>query len=190
MEMGLLITIVVVIFVVLALGGWAISIYNRLVALRNNIDASFANIDVILKQRADQIPALIQVASKAMSHEQEIFTRLSEARAAYLNAGSIKDKVDAANQMETALKSVIAISENYPTLISGETFIELQKSVSEVEDKIAHRREFFNDAVNLYNIGIALFPDVLCAKAMGYQRISLLKISAEETAYHGIKFNS
>ncbi|AHG21526.1 membrane protein [Chania multitudinisentens RB-25] len=187
--MGLLITVVIIIFAVVGLGGWAISIYNRLVALRNNIDASFANIDVILKQRADQIPALIQVVSKAMSHEKDIFTTLSAARITYLNAGSIKDKVDAANQLESALKSVIAISENYPTLISGNSFIELQKSVSEVEDKIAHRREFFNDAVNLYNIGITLFPDVLCAKALGYQRMSLLEISAEEIAYNGVKFN-
>lgn len=188
--MELLITIVVIVFVVLGLGSWAISIYNRLVALRNNIDASFANIDVILKQRADQIPALIQVASQAMSHEQKIFTALSEARAAYLNAGAIKDRVDAANQIEAALKSVMAIAENYPTLISGETFIELQKSVSDVEDKIAHRREFFNDTVNLYNIGIALFPDLLFSKILGYQRMPLLKISAQEMAYDGVKFSN
>lgn len=184
-----LIIIVVAIFVVVGFGAWAIRIYNQLVLLRNNVDMSFANIDVILKQRADQIPSLIEIASKAMSHEREMFSTLSDARLAYLNAGSMQTKIDASNQMEKALKSVIAVAENYPTLISGENFIELQHSVSDVEDKIAQRRESFNDAVNLYNIGIAIFPDVLCAKALGYQRMPLLEISAQEIAYEGVKFN-
>ncbi|SUB84276.1 LemA family [Pragia fontium] len=184
-----LIVIAVAVFIVVGIGIWAVSVYNQLVLLRNNVDKSFANIDVILKQRADQIPSLIEITSKAMSHEREIFTALSDARSAYLNAGSMQNKIDASNQIEKALKSVIAIAENYPTLISGESFIELQKSVSDIEDKIAHRRESFNDSVNLYNIGITVFPDVLCARFLNYQRMPLLAISAQEVAYDGVKFN-
>ncbi|PHM39669.1 hypothetical protein Xmau_02678 [Xenorhabdus mauleonii] len=178
-----------VIFILLVCGiSWGITLYNRLVMLRNNVDNAFANIDVILKQRADQIPALVSVVSKAMSHERELFTALSTARQNYLNSGSLPEKITASNQMEQAFKSVIAIAESYPTLISGENFIELQQAVSNVEDKIARRRENFNDAVTLYNIGIQVFPAVIVANILKYQRLPLLEILAEEKKYNGVRF--
>ncbi len=140
---------------------------------------SFANIDVILKQRADQIPSLIEIASKAMSHEREMFSSLSNARMAYLNASSMQTKIDASNQMEKGVEVRYAVAEKLSTLISGENFIELQHSVSDVEDKIAQRRESFNDAVNLYILVLRFFPDVLCAKALDISGC-LMEISAQK----------
>ncbi|WP_340617742.1 LemA family protein [Xenorhabdus entomophaga] len=186
--MEIMIAVIVIFFLIISGITGGISLYNRLILLRNNVDNAFANIDVILKQRADQIPTLVSIVSKAMSHEREIFTALSSARQNYLNSGSLPEKIDASNQMEQALKAVIAISENYPTLISGENFIELQKAVSSVEDKIARRRENFNDAVTIYNTGIQLFPALLVANALKYQRLPLLDIPAEEKKYNGIRF--
>ncbi|MDC9605832.1 LemA family protein [Xenorhabdus griffiniae] len=186
--MEIMITIIIFFFFLISgiIGG--IRLYNRLVLLRNNVDNAFANIDVILKQQAEQIPALIAIVSKAMSHERGIFTTLSAARQNYLNSGSLPEKIHASNQMEQALKTVIAISENYPMLISGENFIELQKAVSNVEDKLARRRESFNDAVTTYNIGIQVFPALIVARALKYQPLPLLEISAEEKKYNGIRF--
>ena len=172
--------------VVLALV-YGVVIYNGLVQLKHNLAKAWANIDVLLKQRADQIPDLMRVVQTAMNHENALFTRRSDARTAYLNASSLTDKVDASNQLNTALKSVIAVAENYPTLISGPNMVELQQAISAVEERIADRREFFNESVNLYNIAIAIFPDLFFAKMLGYQRIPLLAISAEETRYDGVK---
>ncbi|BET95086.1 LemA family protein [Xenorhabdus sp. TCT-1] len=183
-----MIVVIVVFFLIIGGIGWGFSLYNRLILLRNNVDNAFANIDVILKQRADQIPALVSIVSKAMSHEREIFTALSNARQNYLTAESLPEKIEASNHMTQALKSVLAISENYPTLISGDNFIELQKSVSNIEDKIARRREVFNDTVTTYNIGIQIFPALIVANILKYQHLPLLKISAEEIKYNGIRF--
>ncbi len=187
--MEIVIIAIVIFLLITGLISAGISLYNRLVLLRNNVDNAFANIDVILKQRADQIPALVSIVNKTMQHENEIFTALSHARQKYLTAGSLPEKIDASNQMTNALKTVFAISENYPTLISGKSFIELQKTVSDVEDKIARRRETFNDAVTTYNIGIQVFPALIMAKALQYQSMPLLEISAEEIKYNGIKFD-
>jgi LemA protein len=190
MNFELIIGIAIVVVLVLGIGGWAIGVYNGLVMLRNDVDKAFANIDVLLKQRADQIPDLLRVVTAAMSHEKSLFTRLSDARAAYLNAGSISGKINASNEMGSALKSVMAIAENYPTLISGNTMVELQHAISDIENRIADRREFFNESVNLFNIGIALFPDLLFARMLGYQRTPMLAISEEEKHYDGVKFEA
>ncbi|MBD2795755.1 LemA family protein [Xenorhabdus sp. 18] len=186
--MEIMITVAVIFFLLICGISGGITLYNRLVQLRNNVDNAFANIDVILKQRADQIPALVSIVSKAMSHEREIFMALSAARQNYLNSGTLPEKIEASNQIEQTIKSVIAIAENYPTLISGENFIELQKAVSDIEDKIARRRENFNNAVTIYNIGIHVFPALLVANILKYQRLPLLEISAEEKKYSGIRF--
>ncbi|NWA69633.1 LemA family protein [Pseudomonas reactans] len=187
MNIELLIAGIVVLIIVVGLVGWMVGVYNGLVMRRNDVDKAFANIDVLLKQRADQIPDLMRVVQNAMNHEHALFTRLSDARQQYLSASSLNDKVDASNQLNAALKSVIAVAEGYPTLISGPNMVELQQAISAVEERIADRREFFNESVNLYNIAIAVFPDLFFARMLSYQRIPLLAISAEETRYEGVK---
>lgn len=101
-------------------------------------------------------------------------------------ASSLNDKVEASNQLNAALKSVIAVAEGYPTLITGPNMVEFPQAISAVEEHIVDRGEFFNESVNLYNIAIAVFPDLFFARMLSYQRIPLLAISAEETRYDGV----
>jgi LemA protein len=188
MNTQLIIGIAVAVVVIIGITGWAIGIYNGLVMLKNDVDKAFANIDVLLKQRADQIPDLLRVVTAAMAHETALFTKLAAARTAYLQAGNIPGKVTASNEMSSALKSIMIAAENYPTLISGGTMIELQHAITDLENRIADRREFFNESVNLYNIGIALFPDLFFAKMLGYHRMPMLAVAEDEKRYDGVKF--
>ncbi|HEM6845815.1 LemA family protein [Providencia rettgeri] len=182
------ITLIVVFVLLLLAIGWGISIYNRLINTRNQVSNQFANIDVILKQRADQIPQLVTITEKAMEHEQTLFTSLSDARQRYFNAQNMNEKIAASNEMNRALGNLVAIAENYPTLISGEQFTQLQIALSDVENKIAQRREGFNDATTEYNTAIQMFPDSLIANAFRFSALPLLDISEDEKKYQGVQF--
>ena len=164
------------------------AMYNRLVMLRNNVDKAFGNIDVLLKQRADEIPNLIKVVKESMKYEDGMLTKLTDMRAAYMGATSDDAKIKLANDMQQQVKSILAVAENYPALKASENFQLLQTRVSGIEDAISDRREFFNESVNMYNIGIAELPDVILAKILGYSRKSLLQISEAEKQYDGITF--
>ncbi len=190
LEEGITMTIMAIILLVLIVLfiGWGISIYNRLIATRNQVSNQFANIDVILKQRADQIPQLMAIAEKAMEHEKGVFIALSDARQRYFKAQNINEKISATNEMNTALRGMIALAENYPTLISGEQLALLQTGVSDVENKIAQRREGFNDATTNYNTAIEMFPDSLIAGLFRFERMQLLEIPKEEMKFEGIHF--
>ncbi|MCG9536490.1 LemA family protein [Providencia huaxiensis] len=187
-RINMTITLIVVFVLLLLAVGWGISIYNRLINARNQVSNQFANIDVILKQRADQIPQLVTITEKAMEHEKTLFTSLSDARQRYFNAQNMHEKIAASNEMNRALSSLVAIAENYPTLISGEQFTQLQIALSEVENKIAQRREGFNDATTEYNTAIQMFPDSLIANAFRFTALPLLDISEDEKKYHGVQF--
>ncbi len=165
-----------------------INIYNRIVFLNNNVDKSFANIDVLLKQRADEIPNVIRVVKQSTKYEENMLIRLTDLRTSFLSAQKTDEKIAIANEMTQALKTVFAVSENYPQLQGSQSFIELQKRVSQIEDNIADRREFYNESIALYNTGIQEFPNVILAKIMGYTKRHLLEISEAEKAYEGIKF--
>ncbi len=182
------ITLIVVFILLLLAVGWGVSIYNRLINARNQVSNQFANIDVILKQRADQIPQLVTITEKAMEHEKALFTSLSDARQRYFNAQNMNEKIAASNEMNRALSNLVAIAENYPTLISGEQFTQLQIALSEVENKIAQRRESFNDATTEYNTAIQMFPDSLIANAFRFTALPLLDISEDEKKYQGVQF--
>lgn len=182
------ITIIVLAILAIIIVGWGISIYNRLITTRNQVNNQFANIDVILKQRADQIPQLMAVAEKAMEHEKSVFIALSDARQRYFKAQNINEKISASNEMNTALRGMIALAENYPTLISGEQLALLQTALSDVENKIAQRREGFNDATTNYNTAIEMFPDSLIAVFFRFERMQLLEIPQEEMKFEGIVF--
>ncbi len=182
------ITLIVVFILLLLAVGWGVSIYNRLINARNQVSNQFANIDVILKQRADQIPQLVTITEKAMEHEKALFTSLSDARQRYFNAQNMNEKIAASNEMNRALSNLVAIAENYPTLISGEQFTQLQIALSEVENKIAQRRESFNDATTEYNTAIQMFPDSLIANAFRFTALPLLDISEDDKKYQGVQF--
>ena len=176
-------SILVGLIIFLAVAGlviYFITIYNSLVRLRNDIDKSWANIDVLLKQRHDELPKLIETCKGYMQYEQKTFQLITEARTAFLKAGSVAEKAQADNLVTGALKSLFAVAENYPELKANNNFMQLQKRISELEERIADRREYFNDDVNTYNIRIQQLPDVFIARTMGLQRRDLFKVTEED----------
>ncbi|MFZ0145691.1 MAG: LemA family protein, partial [Candidatus Sulfotelmatobacter sp.] len=130
---------------------YVVILYNELVRLRNDNDRAWANIDVLLKQRHDEIPNLVETVKGYMQHEQQTLLAVTQARAASMNAASIGQKAQADLTMTAALRSLFAVAENYPQLKANENFLKLQNRISELEERIADRREFFNDDVNTYN---------------------------------------
>jgi len=179
---------VILALVVLGLLNVIVSTYNRLIMLSNNVDKSFGNIDILLKQRADEIPNIIKVVKESMKFEESMLTKLTELRTQFLSASSTEEKVELSNQMQNQLKSIFAVAENYPDIKTSQNFLLLQNRVSQIEDAIADRREFFNESVTMYNIGIAEFPDVILAKLLMYKKKQLLQISEQEKKYDGINF--
>ncbi len=157
-----------------------ITIYNSLVRLRNDIDKAWANIDVLLKQRHDELPKLIETCKGYMQYEQQTFQLITEARTAFLKASSVSEKAQADNLVSGALKTLFAVAEKYPDLKANNNFMQLQHRISELEERIADRREFFNDDVNTYNIRIQQLPDVFVAKMLSLQRRDLFKVSEED----------
>jgi LemA protein len=175
----ILIGLVVVLFVV-GVFIYFITIYNSLVRLRNDMDKAWANIDVLLKQRHDELPKLIETCKGYMQYEQKTFQLITEARTAFMKASTVGEKAQADNMISGALKSLFAVSENYPDLKANNNFMQLQKRISELEERIADRREFFNDDVNTYNIRIQQLPDVFVARMLNLQRRDLFKVSEED----------
>ena len=179
--MGIVILLgLVVILVVVGVFAYLITIYNSLIRLKNDIDKAWANIDVLLKQRHDELPKLIETCKGYMQYEQKTFQLITEARTAYMKAGSVGEKAQADNMLSGALKTLFAVSENYPDLKANNNFMQLQKRISELEEKIADRREFFNDDVNTFNIRIQQFPDVFIAGMMHLQHHDLFKVTEED----------
>ncbi|UKB82869.1 LemA family protein [Chryseobacterium sp. MEBOG06] len=182
------VAIILLILLGIAIISFFINLYNKLVMLKFNVDKAYGNIDVVLKQRADEIPNLVTVAKHFMNYEEKLLTRLTELRTFYNNSTDADKRTELANETSKALSSFFAVSENYPELKSNNNFVELQKRISELEDKIADRREFFNDSVNLYNIGTHEFPNVILAKMLGYKDKTLLEITNSEKHYDGVQF--
>ena len=179
--MGL--TIIVALVVILAMVGvfvYLTTIYNSLVRLKNDIDKAWANIDVLLKQRHDELPKLIETCKGYMQYEQKTFQLVTEARTSFTKASSVSEKAQADNLISGALKSLFAVAENYPELKANNNFMQLQKRISELEEKLADRREFFNDDVNTYNIRIQQIPDVFLAGLMHLQHRDLFKVTEED----------
>jgi LemA protein len=179
MGLNILIGLVVVLAAV-GIFVYSIIIYNSLVRLRNDIDKAWANIDVLLKQRHDELPKLIDTCKGYMQYEQKTFQLITEARTAFMKATTVAEKAQADNLISGALKSLFAVAENYPELKANNNFMQLQGRISELEEKIADRREFFNDDVNTFNIRIQQLPDVFIAGLMSLQRKDLFKVTEEE----------
>ncbi len=177
------VTILVGLVIVLAVVGvfiYFITIYNSLVRLRNDIDKAWANIDVLLKQRHDELPKLIETCKGYMQYEQKTFQLIVEARTAFLKATTVSEKAQADTLVSGALKTLFAVAEKYPELKANNNFMQLQHRISELEEKIADRREFFNDDVNTFNIRIQQLPDVFVARMLSFERRDLFKVTEED----------
>src|SRR5271166_5811836 len=167
---------------------YTVILYNELVRLRNDNDRAWANIDVLLKQRHDEIPNLVETVEGYMQHEQQTLLAVTQARAASMNAASIGQKAQADLSMTVALRGLFAVAENYPQLKANENFLKLQMRISELEERIADRREFFNDDVNTYNTRIGQIPEVFMASFMSLKPRAMFKVSDEDRKLVEVKF--
>lgn len=170
------ITLLVFLLLLAAMIGYMIMVYNGLIQLRNNVDRDWSNIDVMLKQRFDELPKLIKVCEGYMQHEERTLKAVTEARSMVAGARSDKEKIQAQNVLTDTLRTLFAVAENYPDLKADTLFRRLGNRISELEDQIADRREFFNEAVNLYNIRIEQFPDVVVARLFNFSERALWQI--------------
>jgi LemA protein len=175
-----ILALVILALMVIGASLFLVTHYNSLIQLKNDIDKAWANIDVLLKQRHDELPKLIDTCKGYMQYEQKTFQMIVEARSAYQRATTVADKAQADSSLVGALKTLFAVAENYPDLRANNSFIQLQGRISELEEKIADRREFYNDSVNTYNIRIQQLPDVMIAKMMNFQSHELFKVVEED----------
>ena len=167
---------------------YAVILYNGLVRLRNENDRAWANIDVLLKQRRDEIPNLVEAVKGYMQHEQTTLLAVTQARAASMNAASIGQKAVADLKMSCALRGLFAVAENYPQLKANDTFLKLQNRITELEEHIADRREFFNDDVTTYNTRIGQIPEVLVASFLNLKPRQMFKVSDQDRRQVEVSF--
>ncbi len=158
----------------IALLVYAVTLYNGLIYLRNQMDKAWANIDVLLKQRHDLIPNLVETVKGYATHERTVFENVTRARteAITLQAHGRTDApqlAQAEDYISRTIKSIFAVAEAYPVLKANQNFLALQESLVRVENEVAERREFFNNAVNLYNVAIQRLPDVFVARFLNFQ---------------------
>jgi LemA protein len=175
--------LVIALALIAALIVYCIGIYNGLVGLRENIKVAWANIDVLLKQRHDELPKLIETCKRYMQFEQETLEKVMRARATVDQAsasGNVAAVGAAEQQLRSGVTRLFAVAESYPELKSDQTFKQLQGRITSLEESIADRRELYNDQVNLNNIRVKVFPDVLIALKFGFQPAQLLEFSQEE----------
>ena len=163
---------------------YAIMIYNNLVSLKHNVSKAWANIDVLLKQRHDELPKLVETCKQYMGYEQETLEKVMQARSA-VSAAREKGDVSALGPAETQLRmglgNLFALAEAYPDLKANDSFQHLQGRISGLENAIADRREFYNESVNNNNVRIEQFPDVIIARNLGFGAKDLLEFSEGET---------
>ncbi|HCA41250.1 MAG TPA: hypothetical protein DEP01_07065 [Aminobacterium sp.] len=175
----MVVLLVILAFIVLIVLG-AISIYNRLVRLDNLKNEAWSGIDVQLKRRFDLIPNLVETVKGYATHEQEVFERVTEARASITRAYTVRERAESENMLSGALKSLFAVAENYPTLKANTNFLQLQEQLSSLENDIQMSRRYYNGAARDYNIAISTFPAVLIARNFGYGKADYFE-AAEET---------
>jgi len=176
MHPGEIIVTAAIAFAVVSLIGYGVSIYNGLIAMKNNIGRSWANIDVLLKQRHDELPKLVKTCEQYMKHERAVFDKLSEARAALMGARSVGERAEAEGMLTRALGKMFAVAEAYPNLKADQSFLQLQNRISQIENQIADRREFYNDTVTTYNTRIQQIPDAVVANWLALGPAELFKV--------------
>jgi len=185
-----LVALVVMSLIAIAVVAYFVTVYNGLITVTNNINKAWANIDVLLKQRHDELPKLIKVCEGYMKHEQGVFDRVLKAREALMRVVGQPAKMGRVEgQLEGALRQLFALAENYPDLKAQTSFQQLQNRVTGLESEIADRREFYNESVNTYNIRIASLPDVFVARMLSLQAREMFQVSEADRQDVEIKFD-
>ena len=177
-----MIALIVVAVIAVILIFWVIGIYNNLVALRNNRENAFANIDVQLKQRYDLIPNLVNTVKGYAEHEKGLLERITQARTAAMGATTLNDKIEAENALSSALAGLKVSVEAYPDLKANQNFMQLQSELADIENKLAAVRRFFNSATKELNTGVQSFPAVLFAGMFGFHQEPMFEVPQEERA--------
>jgi LemA protein len=159
-----------------------VSLYNRLVKLRNNREQAFADVDVQLKQRHDLIPQLVDSVKGYMGHERGVLTEITEARTNAMKATTIDDKIAAENRLSTALDGLKVSVEAYPDLKASQNFLDLQTEIADIENKIAAARRFFNSATKELNVATEIFPSNLIATLFNFKRETMFELGDQRAA--------
>ena len=175
---ALLIILAIIVLLVLMI----ISLYNRLVRLRNNREQAFGDVDVQLKQRHDLIPQLVEAVKGYMAHERGVLTEITEARANAMKATTINEKIAAEGRLTTALEGLKISVEAYPDLKASQNFMDLQNEISDVENKIAAARRFFNSATKELNVATEIFPSNLMATIFNFKREPMFELGEQRAA--------
>jgi len=178
--------VIIIIIAFFALIYWGF--YNRIIRKENRIDNSWAQIDVQLKRRADLIPNLMETVKGYMKHEKEVLENVTKARASLMNAKTPQENIDADNMLTGALKSLFAVSENYPDLKANQNFLSLQDELTNTENKIAYSRQHYNDSILSYNNTIETFPGLWFAKRMNKKTKEMLNIPEESKELPKVSF--
>jgi LemA protein len=176
--------------VVVGLALYVVSIYNHLVRLKHNVSKAWSNIDVLLKQRHDEIPKLVETCKQYMKFEQDTLEKVMQARSQVSEARQSQDVPGlglAEGALRMGLGQLFALAEDYPELRANENFQHLQGRITTLENTIADRREFYNESVNINNIGIETFPDLIVARLFGFGSRDLLEFDASEIVDVSVK---
>ena len=179
MGIGAIIGIIILVLVVAVIGAF-ISIYNGLVTVKQKVKNAWSQIEVQLQKRFDLVPNLVETVKGYAKHEKEVLDKVTELRSSWASAKSNSEKVEVENQFAGALKTIMAVAENYPELKANANFMELQTQLQEIEEKIAFSRAFYNDAVTMYNTKIRVFPNNIVAGMIGYTDEALFTVDNEE----------
>lgn len=187
--MGSMALLIIVVVVLVGLVSYFVTIYNSLIVVKNNILKAWSNIDVLLKQRHDEIPKLVKVCEGYAQFEKKTLTDVIALRNSAAGAHGVGDKAVKEGQLTAALGKLFAVAEAYPDLKTNNNFMQLQKRVTDLENQIADRREFYNESVNNYNIRIESLPDRFIAGPMGLQKQEMFKVAEADRQDVEINFN-
>ena len=170
--------IILIIIAVITLA--IIGLYNSLVTLRMQVQNAWSQIDVQLQRRFDLIPNFVETVKGYVTHEKETLEKITALRTSWANATTVKDKADLDNQLSASLKTIMAVSENYPDLKANENFMQLSEELRNTENKIAFSRQYYNDTTTNYNTKLQVFPSNIIANMFGFKPSDLFKTENEE----------
>lgn len=175
MTVFLIILVIVVIIAILV-----INKYNALVKARQKVKNAWSQIEVQLQRRFDLIPNLVECVKGYMEHESSVLEKVTALRSSWANASSVEEKANLDNELSGALKTIMAVSENYPDLKANQNFTDLQNNLKETENKISFSRQFYNDTVTMYNTKLEVFPDNIVASMFNFKAELLFNVDSEE----------